>query len=55
LERELLCRNEEETKQIAHMTLFTGGLQVTLRDRIINERKNKSIAMVEVVKKYKVN
>ena len=37
------------------MTLLTAGLEVTLRDRIINERNKKSIAMVEVVKKYKVN
>lgn len=45
-------RNKTET---AHMILLTVGLQVTLRDRIINERNTKSIAMVEVVKKYKVN
>lgn len=37
------------------MTLLTAGLQVTLRDRIINERKKKSIAMVKVLKKYRVN
>ena len=55
LEREMVCRNEEETKQTAHMTLFTAGLQVTLPDRIMNERNKNSITMVEVVKKYKIN
>ena len=38
----------------AHMTLLAAGLQVTLGDRIINERNKKSIAMVEVFKKYKI-
>jgi len=37
------------------MTLLTTGLEVTLRDRIINETNKKSVAMVEVVKKYKAN
>jgi hypothetical protein len=41
--------------ETAHMLLFAAGLQVTLQDRIINERHKKSIAVVEVVKKYKIN
>ena len=48
------CRKEEETEQRLHMIFLTSAPEVTLRDRIINARYEKSTAVVEVVKKVKL-